>query len=55
MSREKAGFVYKKLVQLGVARERAGYSGYGPAFPMRTDSTYEALALNNRIVLTRKM
>lgn len=55
MSREKAGFVYKKLISLGIARERAGYSGYGPAFPLHSDSSHQALALNNRIVLTRKM
>lgn len=55
MSREKAGFVYKKLIALGMARERAGYSGYGPAFPLERDASFEALALNNRIVLTRKL
>jgi len=55
MSQQKARFVYKKLVSMGMARERGGYSGYGPAFPLENDNSHQALALNNRIVLTRKM
>lgn len=55
LSRLKGQFVYHKLVKLGMERSRAGYSGYGPDFPIESNNTCLGRSLNNRIVISRKL
>lgn len=53
-SAARAGSVWRELMAQGISPDRGGIAGYGPAFAVADNSTFEGRAANQRIVIVIK-